>query len=74
MLMETAYFKNEYVALYFDSARRMGRADWSGFQSGEIFRANVIISLRLIEDKNPVTWLADNRKMKAIRQKDQEWY
>lgn len=42
--------------------------------SGEVFRSNITTSLRLIEDKNPVIWLADNRKMKAIRQKDQAWF
>jgi hypothetical protein len=74
MLMETVYFESEYVTLYADPVRRMGRAVWNGFMSGEVFRSNVNTSLRLIEDKNPVIWLADNRKMKAIRQKDQEWF
>lgn len=74
MLMETVYFENEHVCLYYDPAHRLARAVWNGFMSGEVFRSNVSTSLRLIEDKNPVTWLADNRKMKAIRQKDQDWF
>jgi hypothetical protein len=72
--METVYFESEHVTLYSDPVRRMGRAVWNGFMSGEVFRSNVNTSLLLLEDKNPVIWLADNRKMKAIRQKDQEWF
>jgi hypothetical protein len=74
ILMETVYFENDHVILYYDPSRRLGRAVWYGFMSGDDFRSNLNTSLRLIEDKNPALWLADNRKMKAIRQKDQEWF
>jgi hypothetical protein len=73
MLMETVYFENDHLTLYYNLARKMGRAVWTGFLSGEVFRSNTAASLQLIADKNPVFWLADNRKMKAIRQKDQAW-
>lgn len=72
--METVYFENNFVTLYYDPSRRLGRAVWNGFLSGEAFRSNCIISLRLVEDKNPLIWLADNRKMKAIRRNDQDWF
>jgi hypothetical protein len=72
--METVYFENDYVCLYYDPSRRLVRAVWNGFLSGEVFRSNVSATLRLLEDKNPHAWLADNRKMKAIRQKDQDWF
>ena len=72
--METVYFENDHLTLYYDAAGQMGRAVWTGFLSGEVFRSNIGASLQLIEDKNPVLWLADNRKMKAIRQKDQAWF
>jgi hypothetical protein len=72
--METVYFENSYLTLYHDPARQRARAVWTGFLSGEVFRSNVGITLRFLEDKNPLFWLADNRKMKAIRQKDQDWF
>jgi hypothetical protein len=74
ILMETVYFENDHLTLYYDPAGKIGRAVWTGFLSGEVFRSNIGASLQLIEDKNPVFWLADNRKMKAIRQKDQAWF
>jgi hypothetical protein len=71
--METVYFENDHLTLSYDPASKLGRAVWNGFLSGETFRSNIGVSLQLIEGKNPVFWLADNRKMKAIRQQDQAW-
>ena len=72
--MEIVIFKNNHLTLYYNAERRMGRALWDGFLSGEIFRTSMLACAQLIEERKPLTWLADNRKMKAIRQKDQDWF
>ena len=71
--MEEVYFKEDYLTLYYNRQNRTARAVWNGFLSGDVLRNAVEQCLRLMEEEKPVNWLADNRKMKAIRQKDQEW-
>ncbi|WP_026462357.1 STAS/SEC14 domain-containing protein [Adhaeribacter aquaticus] len=71
--METVYFANEHVTIYYDAATRTGRGVWVGFLSNEDLREPVRQGLKLIAEEKPVKWLADNRKLKAIRQQDQEW-
>ncbi|MGV3503073.1 MAG: hypothetical protein ACO1O1_05160 [Adhaeribacter sp.] len=72
--MEILYFKNKQLSLYFYAERRMVRALWDGFLSGDSFRSSALTCTQLLEEKAPLYWLADNRKMKAIRQKDQDWF
>ncbi|WP_026462356.1 hypothetical protein [Adhaeribacter aquaticus] len=71
--MELICFESDYLKLYFDEETKLARAVWNGFLSGETMHNAVKQCIILIEEKNPVGWLADNRKLKAIRQKDQEW-
>lgn len=71
--MEEVYYNSDYLCLYYDKSRHTIRAVWNGFLSGETLQNAVQQCLRLIEEEQPLNWLADNRKMKAIRQKDQEW-
>ena len=71
--MEDIYFKADYLLLYYNRQSRTARAVWNGFLSGETLRHAVAQCTQLLEEEKPLNWLADNRKMKAIRQKDQEW-
>ncbi len=71
--MDQIYFKEDYLCLYLDKNTATARAVWQGFLSGEILRNAIKQCMQLLAEEHPHYWLADNRKMKAIRQKDQEW-
>jgi hypothetical protein len=71
--MEEVYYQDEYLCLYYNRQNQTARAVWQGFLSGETLRQAITQCTQLLETKKPLNWLADNRKMKAIRQKDQEW-
>ena len=71
--MEEVYYKDDYLTLFYSRQTRTARAVWNGFLSGETLRYAVAQCIRLLDGEKPINWLADNRKMKAIRQKDQEW-
>lgn len=71
--MEKIYSDQPFLQLYFNDETLMARAVWVGFLgSSEIQKAGDAC-LQLLDNVTPLTWLADNRKMKAIRQQDQEW-
>ena len=71
--MEEVYYQDEYLTLYYNRKSQTARAVWNGFLSGEIMHNAVQHCIQLLEKEKPLNWLADNRKMKAIRKKDQEW-
>lgn len=71
--MEEVYFKEESLTLYYNRQTKTARAVWNGFISGDVLHQSIAQCLQLLEKEKPLNWLADNRKMKAIRQKDQEW-
>ena len=71
--MDLVYYTNSQVTIYYDAANSTGRAVWEGFLSGEDLREPVRQCLQLINTEKPSRWLADNRKLRAIRQHDQEW-
>jgi hypothetical protein len=73
MNMEEVYYKDDFLILFYNRNTKTARAIWDGFLSGETLRHATTQCLRLLEEEQPLNWLADNRKMKAIRQKDQEW-
>jgi len=68
------YFNQEYVQVFYDDDKKLGKAVWNGFLNSEEFRAASNACLNAIEEYQLLYWLADNRKMKAIRQHDQEWF
>ncbi|MEJ8758352.1 hypothetical protein WG947_15165 [Pontibacter sp. H259] len=72
-MMETLYFENENVRVSYDETTGLGTAVWQGFQSSEQFRSNGLKCLQLMNEKGLTRWLADSRKMKAIRLQDQQW-
>ena len=71
--MEDVYYQDKYLTLYYNRRSRTARAVWNGFLSSSILRNAIEHCLQLLEEEQPLNWLADNRKMRAIRQKDKEW-
>ncbi len=72
--MTITYFQNHVVTITYDPEWKLGTAVWEGFLSSHEFREAVFMCLRLIEERKPLRWLGDNRKMKVIRQADQDWF
>ncbi len=72
--MNINYFQNHVVTITYDPEWELGTAQWEGFLSSEEFREAVTKCLQLLEDYKPLRWLGDNRKMKVIRQADQDWF
>ena len=71
---EEIYFQAPYFTLYYNKQQRLARAVWNGFLNSEEFRTASNTCLDLVEEQQTLYWLADNRKMKAIRQHDQDWF
>jgi hypothetical protein len=72
--MAVVYFRNNYLTLYYHAAESLGHPVWTGFASGEEHRNSVLECVKLIQEKKPQRWLTDNRKMKAVRKADQDWF
>ncbi|AKQ47198.1 hypothetical protein TH63_18625 [Rufibacter radiotolerans] len=72
--MALTYFENEVVTLTYDDQYQLGIIETRGFLSSNEFREAITMAIRMLQEHQPVRWLADNRKMKAIRQADQEWF
>ena len=72
--MALIYFKNNYLTLYYHTAESLGHPVWTGFASGEEHRQSVWKCVKLIQEEKPKFWLTDNRKMKAVRKADQDWF
>lgn len=68
------YFQNHVVTISYDPEQQLGMAVWNGFLSSEEFRESVEICLNLMNDQKLLRWLGDNRKLRAIRQTDQDWF
>jgi len=72
--MVIVYFQNHAVTLTYDEEHQLGIAECVGFLSSEEFREATIMCVRMMEEYKPLRWLADNSRMRAIRQADQEWF
>ncbi|MGV3538658.1 MAG: STAS/SEC14 domain-containing protein [Rufibacter sp.] len=68
------YFQNHVLVLRYDVEKELACATWNGFLSKQEFQEATTTCAKLLEEENITRWLADNRKMKAIRQADQEWF
>lgn len=71
--MRKLYYESDCVRISFNETQQLGVAEWNGFLSSKDFRENALRCLELIERYELRSWLGDNRKMKAIRQADQQW-
>ncbi|WP_242926193.1 STAS/SEC14 domain-containing protein [Pontibacter vulgaris] len=72
--MVFTYFQNHVVTILYDDELQLGTAIWNGFLSSEEFKEAVSACLQLMEEYKALRWLGDNRKLRAIRQSDQEWF
>lgn len=71
--MYAVYYQKPHLTIYYDEARSLGKSEWNGFVSGQDFRESSLACLKLIKEKQVRFWVADDRNMRAIRLKDQEW-
>jgi hypothetical protein len=72
--MILTYFQNHVVTITYDEELQLGKAVWKGFLSSSEFREAIEICVQLMEEHKPLRWLGDNRKLRAIRKADQEWF
>ncbi len=72
--MMITHFSNAVVTISYDPEQRLGMAVWNGFLSSAEFREAVGICLDLMDEHRLLRWLGDNRKLRAIRQADQDWF
>jgi hypothetical protein len=72
--MATVYFQNHAVTITYEEEAQLGMAVWNGFLNSQGFREAITNCIQLIEERKLLRWLGDNRKMKAIRPADQEWF
>ncbi|RNI32445.1 hypothetical protein EFA69_03735 [Rufibacter immobilis] len=72
--MRKIYYEAEGLVLSYDEGQQVAYAVWNGFLNSQEFREATLKCVELMEEKGILRWLADNRKMKAIRQADQLWF
>ncbi|MFB9863136.1 hypothetical protein [Rufibacter immobilis] len=72
--MRKIYYEAEGLVLSYDEGQQVAYAVWNGFLNSQEFREATLKCVELMEEKGILRWLADNRKMKAIRQADQQWF
>jgi len=72
--MSHIVFQNHVVTISLDEELRLGTAVWDGFLTSQEFREAITACVDLIEEKQLLRWLGDNRKMKVIRPIDQVWF
>lgn len=71
--MYAVYYEKPHLTICYDGGRNVGKSVWNGFVSGEAYRQSMMACVRLMTEQNVRYWIADDREMKAIRLKDQEW-
>ncbi|WP_242921927.1 STAS/SEC14 domain-containing protein [Pontibacter liquoris] len=67
------YFETAFIKVSYEEAWQLGVAEWKGFASSDDLRSAALRSLDFVNEYQVTRWLADRRKMKAIRQHDQQW-
>ncbi|GAB3525904.1 hypothetical protein GCM10027443_00490 [Pontibacter brevis] len=71
--MLKTYYENEHIRLRYDEEFQLGVGEWKGFVSSSEFREMALRALEFANSYGITRWLSDRRKMKAIRQQDQQW-
>lgn len=72
--MMIIHFQNDVVKISYDLEKQLGMATWNGFLTSSQFKEAVEICLDLMDKHNLLYWLGDNRKLRAIRKADQDWF
>ncbi|MBC5775713.1 hypothetical protein H8S95_16665 [Pontibacter sp. KCTC 32443] len=67
------YYETDAMRVSYDEELQLGVGEWKGFLRSEELRKAGLDSLDFVNKHNITRWLADRRKMKAIRQQDQQW-
>lgn len=67
------YFETEAIRVSYDEELQLGVGEWKGFVSSKDIQAIALHSLEFVNQYGITRWLADRRKMKAIRQQTQQW-
>lgn len=71
--MLKVYYENEHIRLRYDEELQLGMGQWKGFVSSNELRVTALQTLEFVNTRGVTRWLSDRRKMKAIRQQDQQW-
>ena len=72
--MDDLIYQNHVVTITYNHELQLGKATWNGFLSSSEFREAIEACLNMMEKYKPLRWLGDNRKLRAIRQSDQDWF
>ncbi|WP_439880759.1 hypothetical protein ACSX1A_16590 [Pontibacter sp. MBLB2868] len=67
------YFKNSFVAFYYDKQLRLGKAVWKGQLRGAELREAYLLVLDMIDRFYLTRWLGDDRLMESIDPDDLAW-
>ena len=67
------YYETEVIRVSYDEERKLGVSEWKGFVSSDELRATALRMLEFVNEYGITRWLSDRRKMRAIRQRDQQW-
>lgn len=67
------YMDEPYLKLEWDEANKIVVAQWTGFFSGERFRAGLIKGLEVIAAHSAANWLADVSDAKVTSLEDQNY-
>lgn len=67
------YYETEAIRVSYDKELQLGVGEWLGFISSNGLRTTALRSLEFVNEHRITRWLSDRRKMKAIRQQDQQW-
>ncbi len=67
------YYETDAIRVSYDESLQLGVGEWKGFVSSNDMRATFVESMAFVTKHSITCWLSDRRKMKAIRQQDQQW-
>lgn len=67
------YYETEAIRVSYDEELQLGKGEWKGFVSSEVFRSTALHLLEFVVEYRITRWLSDRSHMKAIRQQDQQW-
>jgi hypothetical protein len=67
------YYETEAIRVSYDEELQLGKGEWKGFVSSDIYRSTALHLLEFVTEHRIMRWLSDRSQMKAIRQQDQQW-
>ncbi|WP_461491200.1 hypothetical protein [Pontibacter sp. HJ8] len=67
------YYETEAIRVSYDEELQLGKGEWKGFVSSDIFRSTALHLLEFVTEHRITRWLSDRSHMTAILQPDQQW-